>query len=161
VCDKHSDPRHSFSNNPGTESLAGAFSQWPQSLGFAALGDVNLVQRYADIARQEYLAAGIRVALHPQIDLATEPRWARIGMTFGEDADLTSRLVTAYIRGFQGTELGPTSVATMTKHFPGGDRRRTAKTRTLRTAASRSTPADRSNTTSNPSGPRSRPGRRR
>jgi beta-glucosidase len=114
------DPRHSFSNNPGTEALAGAFSQWPQSLGFAAIGDVDLVQRYADVARQEYLAAGIRVALHPQIDLATEPRWARIGMTFGEDADLTSRLVTAYIRGFQGTELGPTSVATMTKHFPGG-----------------------------------------
>ena len=114
------DPRHSFSNNPGTEALAGAFSQWPQSLGFAALGDADLVHRYADIARQEYLAAGIRVALHPQIDLATEPRWARIGMTFGEDADLTSRLVVAYIRGFQGAELGPDSVATMTKHFPGG-----------------------------------------
>ena len=114
------DPRHAFSNNPGTEALAGAFSQWPQSLGLAALGDVDLVQRYADIARQEYLAAGIRVALHPQIDLATEPRWARIGMTFGEDADLTSRLVIAYIRGFQGAELGATSVATMTKHFPGG-----------------------------------------
>jgi beta-glucosidase len=114
------DPRHSFSNNPGTEALAGAFSQWPQSLGFAALRDLDLVQRYADIARREYLAAGIRVALHPQIDLATEPRWARIGMTFGEDADLTSRLVTAYIRGFQGAELGPTSIATMTKHFPGG-----------------------------------------
>ncbi len=114
------DPRHAFSNNPGTEALAGAFSQWPQSLGFAAVGDADLVQRYADIARQEYLAAGIRVALHPQIDLATEPRWARIGMTFGEDADLTSRLVTAYIRGFQGPELGSSSVATMTKHFPGG-----------------------------------------
>jgi beta-glucosidase len=114
------DPRHSFSNNPGTEALAGAFSQWPQSLGFAALGDADLVQRYADIARQEYLAAGIRVALHPQIDLATEPRWARIGMTFGEDADPTSRLVVAYVRGFQGVELGAGSVATMTKHFPGG-----------------------------------------
>jgi beta-glucosidase len=114
------DPRHAFSNNPGTEALAGAFSQWPQSLGFAALGDAALMQRYADVARQEYLAAGIRVALHPQIDLATEPRWARIGMTFGEDADLTSRLVTAYIRGFQGAELGSASVATMTKHFPGG-----------------------------------------
>ena len=57
------DPRHSFSTNPGTEALAGAFSQWPQSLDFAALGDADLVQRYADIARQEYLAAGIRVAL--------------------------------------------------------------------------------------------------
>jgi beta-glucosidase len=39
------DPRHAFSNNPGTEALAGAFSQWPQSLGFAALGDADLVQR--------------------------------------------------------------------------------------------------------------------
>lgn len=115
-----SDPRHAFSNNPGTEALAGAFSQWPQSLGLAALRDPELVERYADVARQEYLAAGIRVALHPQIDLATEPRWARIGMTFGEDSDLTSRLVAAYIRGFQGADLGSTSVATMTKHFPGG-----------------------------------------
>lgn len=53
------------------------------------------MHRYADIARQEHLAAGLRVALHPQIDLATEPRWARIGMTFGEDADLTSGLVAA------------------------------------------------------------------
>lgn len=114
------DPRHAFSQNPGTEAIAGAFSQWPQSLGFAAIRDPALVQRYADIARQEYLAAGIRVALHPQIDLATEPRWSRIGMTFGEDAELTSELVAAYIRGFQGTELGSDSVATMTKHFPGG-----------------------------------------
>ncbi|MEV6493011.1 glycoside hydrolase family 3 N-terminal domain-containing protein, partial [Actinoplanes sp. NPDC051633] len=114
------DPRHAFSNNPGTEALAGAFSQWPQSLGLAALGDPDLVGRYADIVRQEYLAAGLRVALHPQVDLATEPRWARVGMTFGEDADLTSRLVTAYIHGLQGTEVGPASVAAMTKHFPGG-----------------------------------------
>ncbi len=60
------------------------------------------------------------MALHPQVDLATEPRWARQSATFGEDPDLTSRLGAAYIRGFQGSELGPDSVATMTKHFPGG-----------------------------------------
>ena len=53
-------------------------------------------------------------------DLATEPRWARISGTFGEDAALASRLVAAYIRGFQGETLGPQSVACMTKHFPGG-----------------------------------------
>ena len=40
--------------------------------------------------------------------------------TFGEDADLAAPLVAAYIRGFQGDELGPESVACMTKHFPGG-----------------------------------------
>ena len=78
------------------------------------------MREFADIARQEYLAVGLRVGLHPQIDLATEPRWGRISGTFGEDADLTSRLAAAYIRGFQGGALGPRSVAMMTKHFPGG-----------------------------------------
>lgn len=114
------DPRHSFSDNPLTSLLAGPFSQWPEPLGFAALASPELLERFADIARQEYLAVGLRVALHPQIDLATEPRWSRINGTFGEDADLTSRLVVGYIRGFQGGELGPESVATMVKHFPGG-----------------------------------------
>ncbi|MFF2053464.1 glycoside hydrolase family 3 protein [Leifsonia sp. NPDC058194] len=114
------DPRHSFSDNPGAAIMAGPFSQWPETLGLAAIGDEGLVERFADIARQEYTAVGIRVALHPQIDLATDPRWARQVATFGEDPDLTSRLGAAYIRGFQGPELGPDSVATMTKHFPGG-----------------------------------------
>ncbi|MBA2896223.1 hypothetical protein HNR30_007614 [Nonomuraea soli] len=150
------DPRNSFSSNPGAAIMAGAFSQWPEPTGLAAIGDEALVERFADIARQEYLAVGIRLALHPQIDLATEPRWARVNATFGQDADLTSRLVKAYIRGFQGERLGPGSVACMTKHFPGGGRRRTARTRTSPTAASRSTRAATSTTTSGPSRPPSR-----
>jgi beta-glucosidase len=114
------DPRHHFTENTGTAAMAGAFSQWPETLGFAAIGSADLVERFADIARQEYLAVGLRLALHPQIDLATEPRWSRISGGFGEDADLTGRLVRAYIRGFQGGQLGSESVSTMTKHFPGG-----------------------------------------
>lgn len=114
------DPRHHFTDNPGTAFNAGVFSQWPEPLGFAALRSPELVERFADAARQEYVALGLRVALHPQVDLATEPRWSRIGATFGEDADLTSALAVAYVRGFQGAELGPESVSTVTKHFPGG-----------------------------------------
>ncbi|KAL3488338.1 glycoside hydrolase superfamily [Aspergillus germanicus] len=75
---------------------------------------------WRDIARQEYVAMGIRVALHPQIDLATEYRWSRINATFGEHAELSGELAQGYIRGFQGKEIGPTGVSTMTKHFPGG-----------------------------------------
>ena len=114
------DPRHHFTENTGTAATAGAFSQWPETLGFAAIGSAELVQHFADIARQEYLAVGLRLALHPQVDLATEPRWSRISGGFGEDADLTGTLVQAYIRGFQGAQLGSESVSTMTKHFPGG-----------------------------------------
>lgn len=115
-----SDPRHGFSDNPAASFMAGDFSQWPEPLGLAATRDTALVEEFSDIARQEYLAVGIRVALHPQIDVATEPRWARTNGTFGEDADLTARMGAAYIRGFQGPTLGPQSVACMTKHFPGG-----------------------------------------
>jgi len=114
-----SDPRNHFSRNIFAMA-ATDFSQWCETLGFAAIGDAELVKQFADIARREYLAVGIRLALHPQIDLATEPRWARISGAFGEDAHLTARLARAYINGFQGDALGPHSVACMTKHFPGG-----------------------------------------
>jgi len=78
------DPRHHFTENVGTAAAAGAFSQWPETLGLAAIGSAELVQRFGDMARQEYLAVGLRLALHPQIDLATEPRCSRINGGFGE-----------------------------------------------------------------------------
>ena len=115
-----SNPVHGFDNNPATGTSGNFFSRWPEPIGFGAIGDANVVEEFADIARQEYLAVGLRVALHPMADLATEPRWGRISGTFGEDAQLAARLVSAYIRGFQGTQLGPNSVACITKHFPGG-----------------------------------------
>ncbi|MCK4816727.1 glycoside hydrolase family 3 C-terminal domain-containing protein [bacterium] len=114
-----SDPRHHFSNNIFSMDAQG-FSQFCETLGFAAIGDEKLIKEFADIVRQEYLAVGIREALHPQIDLATEPRWARISGAFGEDAELTSKLAKAYIEGMQGENLNQQSIACMTKHFPGG-----------------------------------------
>ena len=115
-----SDPRHYFSNNIFTMTSNG-FSQWPEQLGFAAIGDTDLMYQFGDIARQEYMAIGIREALHPMADLATEPRWPRCSGTFGEDADLASRMIKPYILGFQhGDSLNKNSVACMTKHFSGG-----------------------------------------
>ncbi len=113
------DPRHARSDNPNTSVLAGRFSRWPEPLGLAAIRDPGLVERFADTVRREYLSVGLRVALHPQADLATEPRWSRIVGTFGADADLVGALVGAYVRGLQGPQLGRRSVAAMTKHFPG------------------------------------------
>ena len=116
-----SDPRHSFAENSGASFAAGAMSSWPEPLGLAALRDPARVREFADIARQEYLAVGIRSALHPQIDLGTEPRWGRQFHTFGNDSAFVAEVAAAYIEGFQQTPgLGPTSVATMAKHFPGG-----------------------------------------
>ena len=113
-----SDPRHHLGKNVIQMASTG-FSQFSELPGFAALGDEQLVRDFADVVRKEFLAIGIREALFPQIDLATEPRWARISGNFSEDAELTARLVKPYIEGLQTDDLR-NGVATMTKHFPGG-----------------------------------------
>lgn len=112
------DPRHAFTENAGASFAARGFSQWPEPLGLAALEDTD-IREHAEIARREYLAVGIRMALHPQVDLASEPRWGRQFQTFGADPERTTRALETYLAGFQGTELGPDSVACVTKHFPG------------------------------------------
>lgn len=114
-----SDPRHHFSQNIFS-FVGGGFSQFPETLGLAAIGDPELVDTFADIVREEYLAVGIRLALHPQVDLATEPRWPRINGGFGESAEVSAEFATRYIKKLQGNHLSSASVATMTKHFPGG-----------------------------------------
>lgn len=114
-----SDPRNHFSNYI-FDLQPKDFSQWCSALGLAAVGDTEFVKNYIEHVKREYLAVGIRMALHPQIDLATEPRWPRISGTFGEDAHLSAKMGKAYIEAFQGETLGPDSVACMTKHFPGG-----------------------------------------
>jgi beta-glucosidase len=115
------DPRHHFQYVLGASVTEGQFSQWPETLGFAALGDTGLMRRFGDVARQEYRAVGIHMALSPQADLATEPRWSRINGTFGEDAELAGRMVGAYIAGFQHGKRGvdAAGVQTVVKHWVG------------------------------------------
>ena len=97
------------------------FSQWPEPLGLGALDDPSLVKRFASIVRAEYRATGITMALSPQADLATEPRWSRISGTFGESPDKVGALVKAYVQGLQGsaTHLNRDGVATVVKHWVG------------------------------------------
>ena len=97
-----------------------AFSSWPGELGLAAMRDFELTRTFADIARQEWLAAGIRKGYMYMADLATEPRWQRTEGTFGEDAELAASMMREIVAGFQGETLGENSIALTTKHFPGG-----------------------------------------
>ncbi len=113
-----SDPRHHLGRNV-IGMASNGFTQFCETTGLAAIGDENLIAQFAEIVRKEYLAIGIREALHPQIDLATEPRWARISGNFSEDANLTAKMVKPYIKGLQTSDLSR-GVACMTKHFPGG-----------------------------------------
>ncbi len=116
-----SDPRNSFASVAGQGVAAGSFSKWPQNIGLAALRDPVLTRHYGELVRQEYRAVGITIGLSPQADVTTEPRWARIADTFGEDFATVSAQVQAYVEGFQAGNSGinQNSVITVVKHWGG------------------------------------------
>jgi beta-glucosidase len=97
----------------------GLFSVWPGTLGLAATNDPQLIKDFAEIARAEWRATGIRKDYGYQVDVATEPRWTRNRTTFGEGPALNASITRSIVLGFQGQQLGPDSIAQTIKHFPG------------------------------------------
>lgn len=115
------DPRNHFQSVLGASGQSNGYSQWPETLGFAALRDPAITRRFGDVVRSEYRASGIHMALSPQADLFTEPRWSRGSGTFGADPANARAQVQAYVEGFQGSTGGltPAGVATVVKHWVG------------------------------------------
>lgn len=121
-----SDPRHAAAGRGMEFSSEGKeVSRWPEGIGMAATFSPDLVEEFARIASKEYRALGITMALGPQIDLATEPRWMRYEDTMGGNREWLTEYARAYCDGMQTTEGSPDgwgmdSVAVMVKHWPGG-----------------------------------------
>ncbi len=101
-------------------------SFWPgatvfgEQLALACTFDTDLAQRVARVAAVEAASTGIHWAFSPVLCIARDPRWGRVGETFGEDPHLIGELGAAMIRGYQGAGLGdPTAVLATAKHFAG------------------------------------------
>ncbi|WP_227488317.1 glycoside hydrolase family 3 protein [Brachybacterium subflavum] len=100
------------------------FTQWPGTLGLGATRDAQLVRRFAELSRQEWVASGLRKGYMYMADTVTDPRWFRSYGTFGEDPAFNAAAIGELVRGFQGEDgLGAVGVALTTKHFPGGGAR--------------------------------------
>jgi beta-glucosidase len=126
---RSSDPRHSAGMNSEFDASGGdGISIWPRSMGMAATFDAERNREFGEIASAEYRAMGMATALSPQVDIATDPRWHRFYMTYGESPMLSADMGEAYISGFQSSPedqrieggWGMQSVNAMVKHWPGG-----------------------------------------
>jgi beta-glucosidase len=117
-----SNPRNHITKDASIGLSVGTttFSTWPGELGLSATRDLKLIREFADIARQEWAAVGLRKGYMYMADLATEPRWQRVEGTFGENAEWAGQMMSEIVLGFQGLKLSPASVALTIKHFPGG-----------------------------------------
>ncbi|MCR5710433.1 MAG: glycoside hydrolase family 3 C-terminal domain-containing protein [Bacteroidales bacterium] len=103
----------------GRDVIHGFHTIFPIPLGLAATFDPALVEEGARIAAVEATAQGVRWTFSPMLDIARDPRWGRIAEGSGEDTWLDSRMAEAMVRGYQGAQPGPASMAACIKHFVG------------------------------------------
>lgn len=91
---------------------------FPSAIGLGATWDPDMVQTMADIIRKQMVSVGMRQALSPVMDVARDPRWGRVGETYGEDPTLCAAMSVAYTKGLQSENLENGAIATG-KHFLG------------------------------------------
>ncbi|WP_028904535.1 glycoside hydrolase family 3 N-terminal domain-containing protein [Prevotella sp. P6B4] len=93
---------------------------FPQPINLGASFNTELARRGAEITAYESRAANCPWVYNPVVDLSRDPRWPRVYESFGEDAIVNSKMVTAEIRGYQGDDnnhIDQYHVGTSTKHY--------------------------------------------
>lgn len=92
----------------------------PDEINLGAANDEALTAKYYQVLKEELEAMGVRMALSPDADLMTDPRWGRNQECYSEDVDVVKSLITVAVQTLQGgSELTPDSVMACVKHFPG------------------------------------------
>lgn len=91
---------------------------FPSAIGLGATWNPDTVQQMTDIIRKQMMSVGVRQALSPVMDVARDPRWGRVGETYGEDPTLCAAMSVAFVRGLQTDDLR-NGVAATGKHFLG------------------------------------------
>jgi beta-glucosidase len=92
---------------------------FPHHIGLGATHDPKLVEQAERVTAEEVAGTGIRWAFAPCIAVAQDEHWGRTYESFGEAPELVSELGAASVRGFQGAQLGSSSVLACAKHFIG------------------------------------------
>lgn len=117
--------------NEGLHGLArsGIATMFPQAIGLAAMFDIALTEKAAEITSlearakynsyQKYGDSDIYKGLtlwSPNINIFRDPRWGRGHETYGEDPFLTAENGKAYVKGLQGNN-SILRTAACAKHF--------------------------------------------
>lgn len=94
---------------------------FPSPIGLSCTWDTALVRKTARQTAVEMRATGFHWTFSPNLDIARDARWGRVGETFGEDTHLVTAMGVAMIKGFQGERLGGKHhVIACAKHLVGG-----------------------------------------
>ena len=89
---------------------------YPSPISISASFTDSLSYKVGIQTAKEVRAAGSHWAFTPNIDVLRDPRWGRVGETFGEDPLLVSNMGVSMIKGLQETN----KVIACAKHFIAG-----------------------------------------
>ena len=92
---------------------------YPTNIGLASSFDLGLAYRIARETAAEMRAMNMHWTFNPNVEVARDPRWGRVGETFGEDPYLVSLMGEETVKGYQG-DLSSDDVLACIKHFAGG-----------------------------------------
>ena len=94
---------------------------YPSPITMASSWNLDLVEQASIETAKEVRVNGAHWAFTPNIDIARDARWGRVGETFGEDKFLVSEMGVAVINGLQqGDFSSDASVLSTAKHFVAG-----------------------------------------
>ncbi|MBD3590061.1 glycoside hydrolase family 3 N-terminal domain-containing protein [Bacteroides sp. GM023] len=94
---------------------------YPSPIGMASTFAPALIEKASRQTAVEMRATGSHWAFTPNIEIACDARWGRVGETFGEDPYLVSRMGVAAIKGLQTDNItGVNTVLACAKHLVAG-----------------------------------------
>lgn len=94
---------------------------YPSPIGMASTFAPEWIEKASRQTAVEMRATGSHWAFTPNIEIARDARWGRVGETFGEDPYLVSRMGVASIKGLQTNRLtGSDNVLACAKHLVAG-----------------------------------------
>ncbi|MBR2326719.1 MAG: glycoside hydrolase family 3 C-terminal domain-containing protein [Alistipes sp.] len=100
--------------------LAPDNTSYPTSIGLACSFDTEMAYKIARQTALEMRAMNMHWTFNPNVDVARDARWGRVGETFGEDPYLVSEMGLASVNGYQGDMQGGDDVLACIKHLIAG-----------------------------------------
>ena len=93
---------------------------YPTNINLACSFDTDMAFEIARQTAKEMRAMNMHWTFNPNIEIARDARWGRVGETYGEDPYLVTLMGVESVKGYQGDLDSKENVLACIKHFVGG-----------------------------------------
>ncbi len=93
---------------------------YPTNIGLSSSFDLDMAYKIARQTAKEMRAMNLHWTFNPNVEVARDARWGRVGETYGEDPYLVELFGVETVKGYQGNMDSNEDVLSCIKHFIAG-----------------------------------------